>query len=634
MQSKTSLFNGAVFKKNLTRFAPAWGLYTLCLILGMLTLYVNNGQEFWFAHRMGTLIQGMALINLVYGAISAMLLFGDLYNGRMCNALHAMPLRREGWFATNVLSGLTFSLLPTAVAALFALPMLMGTQVVDAWQIGLLWFAGANLSFVCFFGIAVLCVFCAGSRFAMALVYAVLNGGAHLVYALIDTVYTPMLYGVVTPNDLAECLTPVLCLSNAGYIEVENYLNLVERNGGHTENIVAHFTIGGGWSSLLAWAAAGAVFLLVGLALYRKRNLECAGDALALRGLEPVFAVMISVFGAALFYLVPSVFFGQRPLETLKYLLMACGLVVGWFAAWMITARSARVFQLKKWLCLLGLAAVLAASLVLNHMDAFGIERWIPDPEEVQSVTLSSDSMYSKIKLTEAGDIRQMIRLQEMALESRVPQEGSFPVSAIQEGVEGVTISAVDLSEAGTMTKEEADRIPRRRASRFNLTFQMNNGRTVQRKYYVWADGEERDILREYLSRWETVKNEMAYGEPFPETEVLREISVTKDGEVRYESDLTPETAQSLLEAIQADCDARHMTQDLYFHDGYFRNSEGQTASLLHISLYDNKGEKTGEIHLTLEVYADSENTLTWLRQHDLLFWEVHPENPWETIAE
>ena len=34
MRSKTSLFNLAVFKKDVTRLAPLWGLYLLCLILG------------------------------------------------------------------------------------------------------------------------------------------------------------------------------------------------------------------------------------------------------------------------------------------------------------------------------------------------------------------------------------------------------------------------------------------------------------------------------------------------------------------------------------------------------------------------------------------------------------------------
>ena len=107
MKSKTSFFNKTVFKKNLTRFAPVMAVYTLCLILGMMMLYQNNeemGRTFWFASRMGECIQVMGLVNLFFAPLCAMLLFGDLYNSRMCNALHAMPMRRETLFLTNVVS--------------------------------------------------------------------------------------------------------------------------------------------------------------------------------------------------------------------------------------------------------------------------------------------------------------------------------------------------------------------------------------------------------------------------------------------------------------------------------------------------------------------------------------------------
>ena len=104
MPSKTSCFNKTVFQKNLTRFAPVWVLYLLCLLLGMMMLYAGDGdgQGYWFADNMSEMIQLMAFVNLIYAPLVAALLFGDLYNSRMCNALHAMPLRRESWFLTNI----------------------------------------------------------------------------------------------------------------------------------------------------------------------------------------------------------------------------------------------------------------------------------------------------------------------------------------------------------------------------------------------------------------------------------------------------------------------------------------------------------------------------------------------------
>lgn len=110
MQSKTSCFNKTIYKKNLTRFAPVWVVYTLCLILGTLLLYNNGGihKAFHFPrHFMENLPQVLALVQLCYALLVAQLLFGDLYNARMSNMLHAFPITRESWFVTNMVTGLT-----------------------------------------------------------------------------------------------------------------------------------------------------------------------------------------------------------------------------------------------------------------------------------------------------------------------------------------------------------------------------------------------------------------------------------------------------------------------------------------------------------------------------------------------
>ena len=39
MKSKISFFNKTAFKKDVTRFAPIWILYTVCMILGVVMLF-------------------------------------------------------------------------------------------------------------------------------------------------------------------------------------------------------------------------------------------------------------------------------------------------------------------------------------------------------------------------------------------------------------------------------------------------------------------------------------------------------------------------------------------------------------------------------------------------------------------
>lgn len=597
MRSKTSLFNGAVFKKNLTRFAPAWMLYTLCLIMGMLVLYISEGGESWFAFHMGELLSAvMPVVNLCYAPTVAMLLFGDLYNSRMCYALHAMPLRREGWLLTNVLSGLAFSALPTAIMALLSVPLLMGTCVVNGWLLAPLWFVGTNLEFICFFGVAVFSAFCVGNRFAMALVYAALNGGACTLQWIIGHIYTPMLYGVVAPSRWVEWLTPVMHMFHRQYIGADDYLELRTLFEGRLDEMTANFWVEDNYYGLIVWAAVGLAFLVFALLLYRRRRLECAGDILAVRALEPVFAVCVSVAAAALAYLVAENCTGYRLGTVLKYPALAPGLLIGWFAARMCIERSVRVFRLKNWLGLLGLAAVLGASLALTYFDVLGIETYAPEAEAVERVYFGFSDC---VELTQKEDIEQILRLQQLALEDRTDVNGA-----------GMAIEAEDGEYHSTYS--------------ITMIFELKDGRTVQREYCIWTDGEERGIVNEYMSRWEAIPIQRFSDGEWPEADTIGAVQIEGTGQIVQ---LSQEEAASLLAAIRADCEERTMTQNSAFHDGGFASVRASGEEYLLRSLWIQFYDKERNIPGDILVCADSENTLNWLREHDLLVFEVRPES-------
>lgn len=622
MQSKTSCFNKTVFKKNLTRFAPVWVLYLLCLLLGMMMLYAGDGeaQGYWFADNMSEMIQLMAFGNLIYAPLVATLLFGDLYNNRMCNALHAMPLRRESWFLTNVVSGLVFSLLPTAVMALLSVPLLMSTCVVNAWQIGLMWFAGVNLEYLCFFGIAVFSAFCVGNRFAMAIVYAALNCGAYVVYWLIDTLYTPMLYGVVTPSDWATLLTPVMNVVNDPFIELDDYAPLWNLFQSQKIPMSANFrVVPEVWWGQAVWAGVGIGLLVIALLMYRKRKLECAGDAMAIRVLEPVLMVGVSIAAAAAAYIALAVFFDNSSSKLLAYLFLACGLAVGWFAARMLIARSTRVFRPRNWLGLLGLAAALAVSLVLTYFDVLGIEDRTPEAENVESVSIAiyRGDNYA-VKLMEAEDIENLLRLQQLALERRAEEIGYFPI------VDGKLLTSKEASEY-LASGNSLDDYPYRSVSPIHLTFQLKNGRTMRRTYLIWTDQEEGAIANQYMSRWEAVARNQNRSESFDWSAVT---NLYIDGNPQIE-DPSREMIDSLLAAIRADCAAGTMTQSGYFHNSHFlMPREGGDTTDTTDSLWVSFRSESDSF--SLYVYADSENTLNWLQEHNLLQYEVRPKTVWQ----
>ena len=109
MKSVTSFFDLHTVRKDVTRFAPLWGIYLIGGILIMLTSMTSN-RPYYTAQNVTETLAGFSIVNMLYAGLVALLLFGDLFNSRLCNALHAMPLRRETWFVSHVVSGLAFSI--------------------------------------------------------------------------------------------------------------------------------------------------------------------------------------------------------------------------------------------------------------------------------------------------------------------------------------------------------------------------------------------------------------------------------------------------------------------------------------------------------------------------------------------
>lgn len=620
MQLKTSFFNKTIFRKNLTRFAPVWGVYTLCLILGILLMYGNGGTAkfFHFARNMAQLVEIMGLVNMGYALIVAQLLFGDLYNSRMCNMLHAFPMRRETWFLTNLASGLLFSLVPTLIMAIVATPLLLGSLFENACVLPWYIFLASNLQFVCFFGMAAFCAMAVGNRFTMIAGYGLLNAGAYIAYWLVDTVYTPMLYGVVTPTALAENLTPISHMVNHPYIQVDVSLyDLREKFGEALEGATAVFAISDEWWRLWMLAGAGLIFALLGLVLYRARDLECAGDAVAFPVLKPVFLVLCSVFVAAAAQFFLYAFMGMNKLN---YMILIAGLVVGWFVAKMLLERSTRVFRLKNLYGLAALAAVFAVSLWLTHVDILGIETYIPDGDKIKMVSLDSRN---SMKMTESREIEDILRLHADALENRAEDYGVY----IQDET-GARIHFTDF-------EDETEYENYYYAVDVTLRYELESGKIVRRNYNIWVDSEAGRIAEDYMSRWENVdyRTVTINGKEYNRlTTILNDFEHFVLPGYENEREL-PELCRSqaaameLIAAIKADCEAGNMAQHPYFHTGHFRIPDEYAEKGYYEDAAIYISFRGADYGWNVNVFADCENTIRWLKAHDLLTAEHYTEN-------
>ena len=592
MKSRTSCFKTAV-KKDLTRFAPAWVGYLICLLMGLVLIW-DAGSDFGPARAFPELIQLMSVINLFYALLTSQLLFGDLFNSRMCYGLHTLPLRREGWFAAHALSGVLFSLIPTAIMTAISVVMCIGSTIEQGWQLPLYFLVGTNLEYLFFFGVGALSMLLAANRFGGAIVYGIVNFASILVYYVVDTVYVPLLYGFVSSEDIYVFFSPVVQMVELPYFELDTY-NVFQHYALTGEPIYARcgtFSLTESWWYLWGCAGLGLAAMGAALLLYRRRDLERAGDLLAVKAMEPVFGVVFSIVCATVFHFVAQGMFGYGE----NFVLMFVGLAVGWFFGRMLLQRTTRVFGLKAWLKLAALTALVVMTVVATHFDILGLERKIPKLENIESVTVRHHR-YSDpemdVVLTEEADIENILYIHTAALETRLDSERLW-----YNGAEAKTIP------------EDVNWDEVQRSVPVYITYKLSSGRTVTRYYYIWGHMPEGQLLKGYMSRLKAVIGmEELYYSP------VQDFSI--NGWELPAEHTSREDMEELLEALELDFAAGTMAQDASFHP------------LEPVMVFENQGGKqkvynfwinldTQGYHVHMDIYADAVHTVEWIRSRDI----------------
>ena len=200
-------FNRTLLKKNLTRFWPLWALYTAALFfsLGMPLINLESvmhraegatvsvGSGLW--NTMGEVLEAMnreymveqyqemvrdamgavVLMGAVYGCFLAMAFFSYLMNRRSVGMLHALPIKREGLFLTNWVSGLFFVAGPSLVVFLIAMLAEAGKGAVGLEDL-LLWLLVSVSTGLFFFDFALCCAMFTGHILALPVFYLIHNG--------------------------------------------------------------------------------------------------------------------------------------------------------------------------------------------------------------------------------------------------------------------------------------------------------------------------------------------------------------------------------------------------------------------------------------------------------------------------
>ena len=497
MRSKTSYFNGTLFKKNLSRYWPLWGLASFggaMFPLAMLLELLHNGFQFWspLETRQAyytVLSYGVPVISIVYAILCAMAVWNYLYNARSVGMMHTLPIRREGLFVTNVLSGLTMMAIPYAVTGvlLVLVSLLFGGFEPMGVLVTVLGVMGESLFF---FGLATFCAFIVGNVFMLPALYGLMNFIAVLTDFMVNLLAQGFCFGLNSSySGTVEWLSPVVYLvqkisPNSTY-ETQW---VTDRLGGqrYETSVLTSVTLENGWL-IAAYAAAGAVLLGLAWLLYRRRRSESAGDVVAVGWMKPVFrygcAVYAAILGGRLLYALLWESFQSGQYFTLlpMILCMIAGGAVGYYAASMLLAKTPRVFK-TTWRGMLAVALGCAALCGAMKYDLFGVTRRVPAPDSVKLVNVyAADSNYY---LTPGQDDALIEKVR--ALHQAIISDKDYALTTASAATEAYSGADGEVPYAYTTVR---------------FTYTLNSGLKVERRYslYLTPDRMAREGTYDYL---------------------------------------------------------------------------------------------------------------------------------------
>ena len=510
MRSKTLSSDFTILRKDLTRFAPVW--LSLCAYLAIWASAIFTGGE-----KLGYYYEPTAPI---FAPILALVIFGYLCDPTECVAVHSLPIRRERLFLIHTAASCIMFLIPTALFCFVTR---------NAATQGVFYrFLFTGVEFIFLFSIGVLCMMLTGRKVGAALLFLFIQLFPTILGGFIECFYLPCLPGVYLGTDYYE-LSPMRIVSN--------YADFMH------ETTISNAA----WIFTAVITAVSVGILALSMLLYRRRKLEHAGDLLAFGWLDPFFAVCACMTGI---WILSDYGYDS------EWFLMILGGVIGYFAYWMLSKKTARVFTIKRIAGLLCLFAAFIGSLYLTFLDPLDRVYHVPEPENVAKVVLKEYAFSEERYMSDDPEIISEIGALHLLLAEHYTAEDLFHAYTDSETV--------------------------------HLTYHLKNGTTLEREYQC----HDKALLQK--AAWYLSQPEAVFGRDDPQ---FFDVDVTFRSENMY---LDPLLVSELVQIILNECREGRMFQFPYSNNGWEIHFE----------------QRDPEWTTYLYIPDCATDTLAWLREH------------------
>lgn len=412
MRCETSFFSLTLYKKLLTRYWPMWAVW-LVIWLSALPISLLNASDAPpsqlsrmaadFAHY----TTGASLAITFAAIIVAVGVFFYLFKGKAMTLMGALPLRREGLFATACAAGLSILLFPLVAVVLVTIPVEAALGCLNVPAL-LKFLGGCALTGFFWFSFAALCCVISGSAVVSAAFYFIFNGVVSVMFMLLDSLCDLFFYGFggfpYAVGAAVDWCTPAFNLFRSG---------------------------ADWWERAWIYAGVGFLMLLAALGLHHIRRAERTGDLVSFTALRYAFKVCVILCGGlSLGMLFTALFFGRLDIQSIGLPLTLCccaAAVLCAFVAEMLLKKTFRVWKSWRWAAAAALA--FALGLAVPQYDLIGYVDRVPAPDRVtEAVASFSGAEISSLAsggLVYRGEeaVTALERLHRYALEHRRGEE-------------------------------------------------------------------------------------------------------------------------------------------------------------------------------------------------------------------
>ena len=391
MLSKKSYFDMGIFLKTVQRFWPIavlyLGIWAFMMPMTFVGYYSYHDTAIDIVRQIP---QGSVIMTAICGCVSALAVFSYLYNLRASVMYHSLPVKRQAMFVSNYAAGLSFMIVPNVLIYVLTLLVVMFKQGLnaDVFAAAGIWLIATSLMGLFFYSFATLLAMIVGTWFMMPVVYGILNFTAVVIESIVHAALDVLIYGYQAGQTVMTVFSPVVyMMSEFRFYKWENSYRYL-----YVESRI--------WIYMTALTMLAIAMTILSMYVYKKRNMETAGDIITVKPLQPVFKYC---FASGCAIVIGAFMYGILGFDNgfAMYLFALIGGAIGYLVAAMALRKS---FRLKK-SAIKGyavFAAVVTLLFCAVSLDLFGVEKYMPAASRVDNAIISIEGEQLSV---ERGDI-------------------------------------------------------------------------------------------------------------------------------------------------------------------------------------------------------------------------------------